>query len=153
MAVAMLIENPNGSQEIYEQLRERIGLDKPAGGMFHVAGPSPNGGWRVIEIWEVGGGREAVPGQAPAAGGRGALRPAATSARALARPQLHDGVGGGRRRTRAGPGRVLDASTATASGVTGFGTEFSANAAAIEPDGGIVAAGFRENGGLPQELW
>jgi hypothetical protein len=52
MAVAMLIDNPNGSQEIYEQLRERIGLDKPAGGMFHVAGPSPNGGWRVIEIWE-----------------------------------------------------------------------------------------------------
>ncbi len=52
MAVAMLIDNPAGSQEIYEQLRERIGLDKPAGGIFHVAGPSPNGGWRVIEIWE-----------------------------------------------------------------------------------------------------
>jgi len=52
MAVAMLIDNPNGSQEIYEQLRERIGLEKPAGGVFHVAGPSPNGGWRVIEIWE-----------------------------------------------------------------------------------------------------
>jgi hypothetical protein len=52
MAVAMLIDNPNGSQEIYEQLRERIGLEKPAGGIFHVAGPSPNGGWRVIEIWE-----------------------------------------------------------------------------------------------------
>jgi hypothetical protein len=52
MAVAMLIDNQNGSQEIYEQLRERIGLDKPAGGIFHVAGPSPNGGWRVIEIWE-----------------------------------------------------------------------------------------------------
>ena len=52
MAVAMLIDNPHGSKEIYEQLRERIGLDKPAGGIFHVAGPSPNGGWRVIEIWE-----------------------------------------------------------------------------------------------------
>jgi hypothetical protein len=52
MAVAMLIDNPNGSQEIYEQLRERIGLEKPAGGIFHVAGPGPNGGWRVIEIWE-----------------------------------------------------------------------------------------------------
>jgi hypothetical protein len=48
----MLIDNPNGSKEIYEQLRERIGLDKPAGGIFHIAGPSPNGGWRVIEIWE-----------------------------------------------------------------------------------------------------
>ena len=52
MAVAMMIDNPEGSQEIYERLRERIGLDKPAGGIFHVAGPSPNGGWRVIEIWE-----------------------------------------------------------------------------------------------------
>lgn len=51
MAVAMLIDNPDGSKEIYEQLRERIGLDKPAGGIFHVAGPSPNGGWRVIELW------------------------------------------------------------------------------------------------------
>ena len=52
MAVAMLIDNPDGSQEIYEQLRERIGLEKPAGGIFHAAGPSPNGGWRVIEVWE-----------------------------------------------------------------------------------------------------
>jgi hypothetical protein len=52
MAVAMLIDNPTGSQEIYEQLRKRIGLDKPAGGIFHIAGPSPNGGWRVIELWE-----------------------------------------------------------------------------------------------------
>jgi hypothetical protein len=52
MTVAMLIDNPNGSHEIYEQLRERMGLDQPAGGVFHVAGPSPNGGWRVIEIFE-----------------------------------------------------------------------------------------------------
>jgi len=52
MAVAMMIDNPEGSQEIYERLRERIGLDKPAGGILHIAGPSPNGGWRVIEIWE-----------------------------------------------------------------------------------------------------
>jgi hypothetical protein len=52
VAVAMMIDNPEGSQEIYERLRERIGLEKPAGGIFHLAGPSPNGGWRVIEIWE-----------------------------------------------------------------------------------------------------
>lgn len=25
---------------------------KPAGGIFHAAGASPNGGWRVIEVWE-----------------------------------------------------------------------------------------------------
>ena len=52
MAVAMMVDNPNGSQEIYERVRELIGLERPAGGIFHVAGPSPNGGWRVIEVWE-----------------------------------------------------------------------------------------------------
>ena len=29
MAVAMLIDNPNGSQKIYERLRARMGLDGP----------------------------------------------------------------------------------------------------------------------------
>ena len=52
MAVAMMVDNPAGTQEIYEGVRERLGLEKPAGGIFHVAGPSPNGGWRVIEAWE-----------------------------------------------------------------------------------------------------
>jgi hypothetical protein len=52
VAVAMLIDNPEGSQEVYEQIRAHIGLDKPAGGIFHVAGPSPAGGWRVIEVWD-----------------------------------------------------------------------------------------------------
>jgi hypothetical protein len=48
----MLVENPEGSQEIYNKIRAQIGLEKPAGGILHVAGPSPNGGWRVIEVWE-----------------------------------------------------------------------------------------------------
>jgi hypothetical protein len=52
MAVAMLVDNPEGSQETYDRVRERLGLNRPAGGIFHVAGPSPNGGWRVIEVWE-----------------------------------------------------------------------------------------------------
>jgi hypothetical protein len=52
MAVAMMVNNPEGSQETYEQVREQLGLEKPAGGIFHAAGPSPNGGWRVIEVWE-----------------------------------------------------------------------------------------------------
>ena len=52
MAVAMMVDNPEGSQETYERVRERLGLERPAGGIFHVAGPSPNGGWRVIEVWE-----------------------------------------------------------------------------------------------------
>jgi len=52
MAVAMVVDNPEGSQEIYERVRERLGLEKPAGGILHVAGPSPGGGWRVIEVWD-----------------------------------------------------------------------------------------------------
>ena len=52
MTVAMMVDNPEGSREIYESVRERLGLEKPAGGILHVAGPSPNGGWRVIEVFE-----------------------------------------------------------------------------------------------------
>jgi hypothetical protein len=52
MAVAMMVDNPNGSQVIYDWVREGLGLQRPAGGIFHIAGPSPNGGWRVIEVFE-----------------------------------------------------------------------------------------------------
>jgi hypothetical protein len=52
MAVAMLVDNPDGSQEIYERLRALIGLERPAGGIVHLAGPGPDGGWRVLEVWE-----------------------------------------------------------------------------------------------------
>ena len=52
MAVAMVVDNPQGSQEIYERIRELMGLDRPAGGICHLAGPGPEGGWRVIEVWE-----------------------------------------------------------------------------------------------------
>ena len=52
MAVVMMVDNPEGSQEIYEKVRAHLGLDTPAGGTFHVAGPSPTGGFRVIEVWE-----------------------------------------------------------------------------------------------------
>ncbi|MGH2371818.1 MAG: hypothetical protein ACRDI2_26905 [Chloroflexota bacterium] len=52
MPVAVLVDNPEGSQEIYEKVRAQLGLEAPAGGIFHAAGPSPNGGWRVLEVWE-----------------------------------------------------------------------------------------------------
>lgn len=52
MAVAMMIDNPDGSQEVYEKLLTELGLYRPAGGTVHVAGPSPTGGWRVIEVWD-----------------------------------------------------------------------------------------------------
>lgn len=52
MPVAMLIDNPDASQDLYEALRDELQLDGPAGGAVHVAGPGPTGGWRVIEVWE-----------------------------------------------------------------------------------------------------
>ena len=52
MAIAILVDNPEGSQEVYEKVRAQLGLDAPAGGIFHLAGPSPNGGWQVLEVWE-----------------------------------------------------------------------------------------------------
>jgi len=52
VAVALLVESAEGSQETYEQVRRRLGTLKPAGGIFHIAGPGPRGGWRVVEVWE-----------------------------------------------------------------------------------------------------
>lgn len=55
MAFAVLFDNPNVSQEQYDAVRARIGIDEnnpPEGGILHVAGPGPDGGWRVVEVWE-----------------------------------------------------------------------------------------------------
>ena len=52
MAVAMMTESPQATQEIYERIRELIGPERPAGGILHLAGPAPNGGWREIEVWD-----------------------------------------------------------------------------------------------------
>lgn len=52
MRVAMMVDNPQGTREIYDQVRKHVGLDRPAGGVLYVAGPSPNGGWRVIEVFD-----------------------------------------------------------------------------------------------------
>jgi hypothetical protein len=49
MSVVMMIDNPNGSQEIYEKVASSVTL--PIGGRVHVAGPRPGGGWRVIEVF------------------------------------------------------------------------------------------------------
>jgi hypothetical protein len=52
VAIAVVVDNPEGSQEIYEKVRAQLALEAPGGGIFHAAGPSPNGGWRVIEVFE-----------------------------------------------------------------------------------------------------
>ena len=52
MPVAVIVDNPSGSQEFYDKVRAHLGMEAPAGGIFHAAGPSPNGGWRVMEVWD-----------------------------------------------------------------------------------------------------
>lgn len=52
MVVAITVDNPQGSQEVYDKVRQHLGLERPAGGFLHVAGPSPKGGWRVLELFE-----------------------------------------------------------------------------------------------------
>jgi hypothetical protein len=55
MPVAFLFDNPGATQEQYEAVRARLDIAEdrpPEGGIVHVAGPSPNGGWRVFEVWE-----------------------------------------------------------------------------------------------------
>ena len=55
MAFARMFENPNVNQEQYDAARAATGISEdnmPQGGVLHLAGPSPNGGWRVVEVWE-----------------------------------------------------------------------------------------------------
>ena len=55
MPVAFLYDTPEGTQERYDAVRAKLGVDEnnlPQGGLLHFAGPSPNGGWRVVEVWE-----------------------------------------------------------------------------------------------------
>ena len=55
MAYVRLFDNPEGTQEQYDAARDRLGVtaeNMPEGGVLHVAGPSPTGGWRVVEVWE-----------------------------------------------------------------------------------------------------
>ncbi len=52
MAVAMIMNNPRGSEALYERLVALLELDAPLGGSLHLAGPHPEGGWRVLEVWE-----------------------------------------------------------------------------------------------------
>ena len=41
MAIAMMVDNPEGSQEIYDRVRQRLGLEKPAEASSTSPGPAP----------------------------------------------------------------------------------------------------------------
>ena len=54
MAYCLVVDNPNGSAELYEQVTQKVaesGDMPPEGAIFQVAGPGENG-WRVISVWE-----------------------------------------------------------------------------------------------------
>lgn len=51
--VAEIIDAPIISPEQYEKIRERTGSSgAPAGALVHIAGPTDNGGWRIVTVWE-----------------------------------------------------------------------------------------------------
>jgi len=55
--VGMLLDTPDGSQDMYEAVTTKVfGSLRPAalpdGLIVHVAGSRDEGGWRVIDIWE-----------------------------------------------------------------------------------------------------
>jgi hypothetical protein len=54
MAVLMIGEVPNLTEEIYGGMIGGLkpGLQAAKGFISHAGGPSPNGGWRVVEVWE-----------------------------------------------------------------------------------------------------
>ena len=54
MPVAFIVDFPDGTVEKYDAVTADMRLEGrlPAGGVFHVAGPGPAGGLRVIDVWE-----------------------------------------------------------------------------------------------------
>jgi hypothetical protein len=55
MAFVRMFDNPNVTQEQYDAAAQQLGIDSgsaPDGAILHVAGAGPDGGWRVLEIWE-----------------------------------------------------------------------------------------------------
>ena len=57
MPFAFVFESDRVDQSGYDELmrgigRESLNAPTPAGFIAHLAGPKPDGGWRVIDLWE-----------------------------------------------------------------------------------------------------
>jgi hypothetical protein len=56
MATGLLIEfsGEGMNEENYRAVNDRVNPDdnRPEGLVFHSAGPGPEGGWRVLDVWE-----------------------------------------------------------------------------------------------------
>ena len=54
MAVCRILQ-PEVTAEQYDKVRERLAAGNsmpPEGLKIHIAGPTEDGGWRVVEVWE-----------------------------------------------------------------------------------------------------
>jgi hypothetical protein len=49
-----MYNNPNLMQEQYDGMITKMGIadNPPDGAVLHFAGPTADGGWRVVEVWE-----------------------------------------------------------------------------------------------------
>ena len=55
MADAIWIEFAAGMDaQLYDQVNSKVNPpgSPPGGLIFHSAGPSPDGGWRIVDVWE-----------------------------------------------------------------------------------------------------
>ena len=53
MAVGVFMEFPGVTREQYEQLVQDLALSGPLEGeLIHVCGPTSDGGWRTVDVWE-----------------------------------------------------------------------------------------------------
>ncbi len=59
MAVLYIVENPQATTKLYDEVRARLKNEGPApGGIFHVAAKTEGGGLMVVEVWETEAARE-----------------------------------------------------------------------------------------------
>jgi hypothetical protein len=52
MAWAFVRDDPEATLELYDKVEAELGDEAPAGLIIHVAGEGPEGGLRVIDVWE-----------------------------------------------------------------------------------------------------
>jgi hypothetical protein len=65
--VAFVFESDTLDQSGYQEFLKQLGMESidapgPPGAIAHLAGPRPEGGWRVIDVWESEGAANAFYG-------------------------------------------------------------------------------------------
>ncbi|MGI5125881.1 hypothetical protein ACQEVB_03600 [Pseudonocardia sp. CA-107938] len=57
MPIAFIFDSDKVGEAEYDNLMKALGLESldaptPPGSIAHLAGPKPDGGWRVVDVWE-----------------------------------------------------------------------------------------------------